>query len=556
MKKSKLVKLSAVMIALMSCYDINAEAVEKNGALLSASAKTLAIQPGIGYSSDMEGIASTICFAPLKVIEGVQQHSEFSWTQSQSVEKITSDLELTAELSGKKGIFSANSTLNYLNSLKENDLSLSVNYYQLISADTIMYYTYDPENILTPEGKKLYNNGNNPMFRSLCGDTLISSYNIGALLILSLQIDFYDQESKQTFKSKVGASVGDFINASSTISKEMTKYGLRGMIKVRGYQLGGDPSQLGKALRISATQCDVNNIAACQETVIGLAEYASKEFPTQFQKDDTGRIWLSPLVQLGGYTKDYSLNDLKMAMPPTYVIPEVQEARNALISAKESNQYYFDHLDSLISHYVSDPYTRATMADSYKDQLIALRNTAQKNLTTIQSGVGDGGAIECYNHPDKCVAISKGILSKLKLIDSKMVSNLLESIKYNLVMQGSAHDDWTGCTSIEAYFWPNGAQGYFLHYPFQVNPWNYMHMTSVSMVYNSSEVNINGNFHFTKAPSDGGNISYHGVNDGSDNYTGTLSYNGKLGKVGLRGNLNCQLVKTLNPYYFEPYHSV
>ena len=53
-----------------------------------------------------------------------------------------------------------------------------------------MQYSYDIATTLSETGTNIYQNGENPMFRIFCGDTLIDSYSEGASIIFSVNIIF------------------------------------------------------------------------------------------------------------------------------------------------------------------------------------------------------------------------------------------------------------------------------------------------------------------------------------------------------------------------------
>ena len=555
MNKTLLINFNAIMLALSSCYAVNAESLPNipegkltNKGPVGITTQTSAIQPGMAYASDSLAPAPTACFSP-STISDSGQNSTMEFNQSVDVEKLAKTLGISGDLSGGYGAFSANDTFKYLNSVKENDLSLSANYYQVVSSDKNMTYSYDPNTILNAVGKSIYNNGANPMFRLFCGDKLITSYNQGALLILSVKINFHDKTQKEQFVNTFGAGFGSFANAGIEISSTMRKYGMQGTISISGFQLGGDPTQLGKAVSTAVTQCDINNVAACQATIAGLVKYVSENFPTQFQKDDTGRIWLSPLVPLGGYTKDYSIDEFGMLLAPSYVMTEVQAARDALLAQQNKNDYYATHLNNVIKNY---PFA---LVANYKDQLIAERNVVEKNLKTLATGVGSGAASDCFKFPTRCIAINKDIQSQLTNIEPSTISNLMAPIKYTILIGGIKNkpvpltSDF--CTGFGGYFWINGDEvSHYLYRPanYPLGGGYFNGLSSFSMT--SSAISIRAPIHYNNG--DNGTITFDGTNDGTGNYTGNMRWDWKYGKSD---HTTCVAQNYPNPYYFEPYSS-
>jgi len=298
------------------------------------------------------------------------------------------------------------------------------------------------------------------------------------------------------------------------------------------------------------TKCDINNVAACQDVISSLYYYASQIFPAQF-KDGAGQLWPSALAPLS-YTLGRSIDEYGIQLAKTYATPEVLAARQSLAEIKQSNEYYVEHFDNLIAHYASNG-----LAESYKNQLIALRNVAQKNLEIIAEGTGLGGANDCYRFPEKCVAIANSILPNVKKIDPSTVSNLLAPIKHVMAITGSNHDGYVTCNNAGGYFWPNGAQVYFFYYPGYYGDYfrGDMHFTSANVSLGAGNISISGRFGFN-SNSGNGDISFNGTDDGAGNYVGHLNYSGKLGNGRhINNELGCSISTGINPYYFEPYHS-
>ena len=555
---SKLLKLSAVMIALMSCYDINAEAVKNNGALLSASAQTSAIQPGMGYSSDSLSPAPNVCFNPTSVSEVAQRPTQFS-SQSESLGNIARAFGLSDDFSSGYRNFSNNEIIRYLNSMQESDLSLSANYYQAAIWDENVSYARNAGGILNESGQSHYRDATDPTFRLSCGDRLITSYNEGAGLILSMRINFYTEADKQSFISRFGSQFGSFLNAGAEASSVAASYGIQGTITITGLQLGGEPSQLSSILPNLRVQCDLGNIAACQDTISSLYRYATQVFPTQFQRNTA--------VRLGGHVQDEFVKNFGLILALPYATPEVLAAQQALVEARQSNQYYLEHLNNIIQHYPTNG-----LDAGYRNRVIALRDITQSNINVIDNGVGEGRASDCYASPQNCVAIAASILSRVQKISSATVSDLLEPIRYNILFAGVDINDWTSCTSAGAYFWPRGVRGngdYFWYAP--PSFWyGDLHITSGIFTYGVSApdgddrgvptLKINGTFHFKNDNYSGGTYSFESTSDGIGNYVGKFTYDGKYGNrhIGNKDEglaLHCSTTTRINPYYFEPYHS-
>ncbi len=286
------------------------------------------ILPGMGYASDTLQVAPTVCYNPLTNTIG-NKSSYINMQTSTSVQQISNILNISVDIGASYFGISGNEFFNYLNSIQDDSYSSTLNYTNIISGDNSITYSYDPHTILTPTGVGIYNNGQNPLFRILCGDKLITSYKTGAVLIMSLKVKFASAADKQEFDNKFSAGVVGLGQITTAIQSISTQYNLNGQVTISGYQLGGDPTQLGRMLNSSILQCSITNTAACRQAETGLLNYSSNIFPSQFN----GSSWTN-MATLGGFTTGYLVSDLGLRLAPTYVTPEVVTARQTLI-----NQY-------------------------------------------------------------------------------------------------------------------------------------------------------------------------------------------------------------------------
>ena len=507
--------------------------------LLGGSSQTSGISPGTGYSSDTDSIALANCYQPLSTTKDGQT-SKFSWDSGVSTSQLSSEIGMSADLSAGFGKFSANDTFKYLNSIKEDSLSYTVNYYNMISSDVITTYLYAPSKILNADGQIMYDDGNNPMFRLYCGDKLITSYNEGALLVLSLKINFADKTQKEQFSNTLGAKIGGILSASTSISKLMSQYNMHGTISIHGFQLGGHPEQLSSALSQSIASCDINNVSACQKTIEGLIAYANNNFPSQFVKD--GSIWVSPLVPLGKVELGRSVSSVGVKLANSYVTPEVEQARQHLIDQENKYEYYLTHLNHVI-----DNYPLNKLNSEFKDKLIALRNITKANLDILEYGQGAKipPAINCWEFPEECVSDAAKTEAALSNITPETITTQTALIKYNLQM-----DMYNG-----GYYWPTGASGTNNTY-FTAASDSGDNITGISSsFYDGTSVRLTGTVRFS---SDGSHWSFTYSSagyDGKDTYTGgqiCVTYMGGGGHWYTSCNY-AKVTRSINPYYFAPY---
>jgi hypothetical protein len=385
---------------------------------LTSSSTTEGIQPGMGYSSDSQSLAKAICYKTVTVLKSGQS-SLLHFNEAIDYNKMLQTFNLDVDIKGGYGLFSTNDMFQYMKTIQDDSLSLSINYYQKVSDNVVMTFSYDPKNILTDVGKNIYQDGKNPMFRLLCGDYLITSYEEGAVLILSMKILFSSKEEKKNFQTKIGVSVGGFINASASINKAAEEMKLSGRIEISAYQMGGDPTQLSKLLASSVIDCDIKDIKSCQDTAKSLINYVSNIFPTQFSKDEKG-VWTSSLVPLNSYQKDYLVSDFGLKLTPSYVTDKVKENRKNLVNFYNKFNYYINSLDYIIKKY---PVKTERIFSDYFDSL-------NYNLNSLITGDGQNRAIDCFTFPFKCPQIYDNIYKQLNLTIVDSITNLFEEMKY------------------------------------------------------------------------------------------------------------------------------
>ncbi len=371
------------------------------------------IEPGRGYSSDTEAIAPTTCYNVLSVNRGMQT-SQTNFSTAQNTSQIASQFNVATDFGGVYGILGLSGMMSYLDDVSENSYSMSFNYSEKIAQSVNMQYSYNAATILNETGQAIYANGTNPMFRLFCGDKLVTSYIEGAGLILSMQVNFIDSSSKEIFKSAVGASVFGFGSAGAQIQNIATSYHLQGQLVVQAYQLGGHPEQLSKIFQNSSNifRCDINNTTACQNAAATMLNYASNDFPTQFNTN--GGVWSGSLVPTGGYSS-FPVSQLILA--PTYVTSEVKNQRASLLQEYNYYSYMVDYFTNI------DNFFPAVLDATTKSSVQAANSVSKNNVYLLEQAPGYDSAIDCWKFPFRCTTVYPALMSQLKSI-SFSASNL------------------------------------------------------------------------------------------------------------------------------------
>lgn len=128
--------------------------------------------------------------------------------ESYSTDQLAKELGFDIEAKLTHWQFSVNTFLSYLNKIEENNFAVSYSYLYRVASTVTARYPYSPDKILSEIGADIYQNGGNPLFRILCGDTLVTSYDVGALLVASVTIEFSSHEHKIPSKVRLVSILG------------------------------------------------------------------------------------------------------------------------------------------------------------------------------------------------------------------------------------------------------------------------------------------------------------------------------------------------------------
>ncbi len=316
---------------------------------------------------------------------------------------------------GGYGMFSVSAEASYLREIEEKTYTLSLNYYQYAHNTVSISVNGFGLEALTESAKSFYQDGKNPYFGIICGDYYISQYDQGALLLMNLSIELNSKYQKEQFKASSGGSFGDIFSASAKIETLAKSLKLTGSVSIQAFQIGGDPTQLGKILSKDTSgnyyilRCSIDNMASCKQAADGILDYANSKFSTQFNFDtNTG---LTPLGS--GFTIKQPIYYIGLAPPKFLVDQTVIDARNKLSSALSQSKYYRDNLFSLLYGYAA----KWQIQSSIYQAASKLYNQINENIDKIFN-YSDAleSALGCFYYPDKCVAISEKIYDKLKIV--------------------------------------------------------------------------------------------------------------------------------------------
>jgi hypothetical protein len=261
---------------------------------ISAKINDEDIYPGKGYSLETRQLSRFICYDTTVRYAHPQGAMRFSSAMSYNdlVKMFTFDASANLNLS----FFSSDAKLNYLKSIQDTSYSYSLSYGQYAMNTVYIEPKSFGIETLNNKGKKIFEYyGINSKFNKFCGDSFITSYKQGAIIIMSLNLIFDNMQQKEEFKAHIGSSVGNIARLAADIQKIAASKGVNVKMAVQAYQRGGDPTQLAQIIdkdpsgQYYSITCNIYNMNDCVRVANGVFKYAADVFPKQFSlKDQQG----------------------------------------------------------------------------------------------------------------------------------------------------------------------------------------------------------------------------------------------------------------------------
>lgn len=338
-----------------------------------------------GYRPSVSHKSETKCFIAQNALIGNQNIVS-------DLDSWKTDSELLRHLNIPEWIvsFSNEPDMIYLRGVQADDFSLTYHIYMKISR--WVEYSYDyADSILTDYASKLLKAQNKRMFLTMCGDSLISSYEEGAILIITVKLNFQSILDKIRFlESKKPPA---FLNDTLLQSQYP---GLQVMISA--FQIGGDPL----ALPIPTTKCDLSNIGQCSKSLKRVITYARETFSKQLSTSNIP--WENQFVRLRGIIQGPYLTDIGYELPSDISSEAFEEGRSLLKEYKKLVQIKAGFEKLLETGMILE---------------VASRNLeiVLGNLEILQRGGVYKPAIYCWLNPNSCEKLAKDIRKSLKEIE-------------------------------------------------------------------------------------------------------------------------------------------
>lgn len=172
----------------------NASAEVTNKKFLTATGTN--IQYGDAYSTDSARIAKLTCFEPAVPPMTQAPVGKLSFSQSMIKQELAKDLNVDISASGGFGLFSADASATYVNSLKDGSTAMTFSYVYSITAESVINSVK-----LSPQGEQELKYPEK--FRENCGDQVFKDFQLGSKLIATLSMDFHSEEQKQAFQLRL-----------------------------------------------------------------------------------------------------------------------------------------------------------------------------------------------------------------------------------------------------------------------------------------------------------------------------------------------------------------
>lgn len=232
---------------------------------------------------------------------------DISWTRIYTAADIGNMLGVSIEGGADFGIFSASVAGKYTRETIDTRHTLHFNYAQSASMDAKYNITGLGSQILSTAAKGLLEAGMND-FTQICGDSVVRTAKVGAMLLVDVAVEFQNHDLKAKFEGEakgsivgigyIAGSATDFSKTNNTMST----------IKVSVHQFGGDVSKLSEIFgkpdmngNYNITGCDTRDGASmskCTKFINDVMNYGNSTFKDSITFKDLKKL----------YTYDYTIS--------------------------------------------------------------------------------------------------------------------------------------------------------------------------------------------------------------------------------------------------------
>ncbi len=135
---------------------------------------------------------------------------------------------------------------------------------------------------LTPEAASLVGRGAATV-RGICGDQFVQRVELGGALFASIRFDFHSKKDRSSFHEDMGLDSATLQNIAEKLERNAQDYKNRVEVSLRVFQVGGNPSELGRVLGSASSgqsplpffRCSSQEISGCQAMLLGIQDYVT-----------------------------------------------------------------------------------------------------------------------------------------------------------------------------------------------------------------------------------------------------------------------------------------
>ncbi|WP_141734140.1 internalin [Oligoflexus tunisiensis] len=242
-----------------------------------------------------------------------------------------------------------------------------------------------------------------------CGDEFITSIEYGAMLNVTLKMEFRNEQDKRDIGGNLTVDVtagvvrvdGKLDYLDQTVKKSVK-------ITVEAQQHGGDPLQLLQIIPDNLVTCSLDNPSLCFSVFAEAIKYAKNDLAGQFTSLDSYNV-------VKYTTEKYTESGIYNLQPPggyPTIGVLVEDARQTLDRRFQQALMDRSRARKLINSY------REWLSEELYEQIMDLEAKANRNTTRLSNA-----SVYCYDNPyNGCLEQAENTLKLLETYDPKLLS--------------------------------------------------------------------------------------------------------------------------------------
>ena len=404
--KCVLLGLMFSCLCLSTCYALP----HANEALLGVNPlSTPSPALDYGYGVDAQAPTNLYCINPGERTFVGSNEGMMELNQYFSYDKLKNQISFDTEGKISLKIFTASAKTAYFHSLEQDEYSETFTYrtdMKFMSRRDGMP-GFVEGSYLNHIGKNLWSAGVDT-FRQYCGNSYISTVNYGGTLYVTVELNFRTKAEKDSFETSLEGKILEIAEVSAKFSYWEERTHAEGNFKVVAYQLGGDPTKLGRILDGAKTSiCKFDNINDCRIVLNNAVDYASRDYPNQFGDIVPGETPRAAGV-IGFETTPYFIFDPKIQIP-SQVNQDIINMRNQLGYKLDS-----ENLHNNRALYIK---TISNLNPAYREQINLYQIERESSIHKLKSA-----GRQCFEDISTCVAHGQNVLASLPVDDPSILN--------------------------------------------------------------------------------------------------------------------------------------